>query len=247
MNCIMFDLANKVVVITGGAGLLGKMHAEAVTEAGGTAILTDVIDSDGEYCHYMDVTDKSSIEEFVNTLDKVDVLINNAAVNPTMSKKKQSNRFEDFDINVWNRSLEVNLTGVFLCSQVFINKMIKNKTKGVIINIASDLGVIAPDHRIYNGDVKPVDYSVTKHGVIGLTKYLATYFADKNIRVNSISPGGVYTNQPEDFVERLSNLIPMNRMANVDEYKGSIVFLCSDASSYMTGHNLIVDGGRSVW
>ena len=114
----MFDLANKVVVITGGAGLLGKMHAEAVTEAGGTAILTDVIDSDGEYCHYMDVTDKSSIEEFVNTLDKVDVLINNAAVNPTMSKKKQSNRFEDFDINVWNRSLEVNLTGVFLCSQV---------------------------------------------------------------------------------------------------------------------------------
>ena len=243
----MFDLANKVVVITGGAGLLGKMHAEAVTEAGGTAILTDVIDSDGEYCHYMDVTDKSSIEEFVNTLDKVDVLINNAAVNPTMSKKKQSNRFEDFDINVWNRSLEVNLTGVFLCSQVFINKMIKNKTKGVIINIASDLGVIAPDHRIYNGDVKPVDYSVTKHGVIGLTKYLATYFADKNIRVNSISPGGVYTNQPEDFVERLSNLIPMNRMANVDEYKGSIVFLCSDASSYMTGHNLIVDGGRSVW
>ena len=219
----MFDLSNKVVVITGGAGLLGKMHAEAVTEAGGTAILTDVVDSDGQYCHHMDVTNKSSIEKFINTLDNVDVLINNAAVNPTMSEKKKSNRFEDFDVNVWNKSLEVNLTGVFLCSQVFINKMIKNKTKGVIINVASDLGVI------------------------GLTKYLATYFADKNIRINSISPGGVYTNQPKGFVKRLSNLIPMNRMANIDEYKGSIVFLCSNASSYMTGHNLIVDGGRSVW
>ena len=243
----MFDLSNKVVVITGGAGLLGKMHAEAVTEAGGTAILTDVVDSDGQYCHHMDVTNKSSIEKFINTLDNVDVLINNAAVNPTMSEKKKSNRFEDFDVNVWNKSLEVNLTGVFLCSKDFLNKMIKNKTKGVIINVASDLGVIAPDHRIYDNDVKPVDYSVTKHGVIGLTKYLATYFADKNIRINSISPGGVYTNQPKGFVKRLSKLIPMNRMANIDEYKGSIVFLCSNASSYMTGHNLIVDGGRSVW
>lgn len=241
-----FSLKDKVGVITGGAGLLGKMHAEAVREAGGKPILTDVID-DGD-CHYMDVTDKNSIEEFVDKyLDRVDVLINNAALNPKMSTKDETNKFEDFSLDKWNKSLEVNLTGAFLCSQVFINKMIKDKTKGVVINVASDLGVIAPNQNIYNGDVKPVDYSVTKHAIIGLTKYLSTYFGDKNIRVNAISPGGVYTNQSDDFVERLSKLIPMGRMANKDEYKGAIVFLCSDASSYMNGHNLILDGGRTVW
>ena len=237
-----FSLKDKVVVITGGAGLLGKMHAEAVREAGGKPILTDVID-DGD-CHYMDVTDKNSIEEY---LDRVDVLINNAALNPKMSTKDETNKFEDFSLDKWNKSLEVNLTGTFLCSQVFINKMIKDKTKGVVINVASDLGVIAPNQNIYDGDVKPVDYSVTKHAIIGLTKYLSTYFGDKNIRVNAISPGGVYTNQSDDFVERLSKLIPMGRMANKDEYKGAIVFLCSEASSYMNGHNLILDGGRTVW
>ena len=241
-----FSLKDKVVVITGGAGLLGKMHAEAVREAGGKPILTDVID-DGD-CHYMDVTDKNSIEEFVDKyLDRVDVLINNAALNPKMSTKDETNKFEDFSLDKWNKSLEVNLTGAFLCSQVFINKMIKDKTKGVVINVASDLGVIAPNQNIYDGDVKPVDYSVTKHAIIGLTKYLSTYFGDKNIRVNAISPGGVYTNQSDDFVERLSKLIPMGRMANKDEYKGAIVFLCSEASSYMNGHNLILDGGRTVW
>ena len=241
-----FSLKDKVVVITGGAGLLGKMHAEAVREAGGKPILTDVID-DGD-CHYMDVTDKNSIGEFVDKfLDRVDVLINNAALNPKMSTKDETNKFEDFSLDKWNKSLEVNLTGAFLCSQVFINKMIKDKTKGVVINVASDLGVIAPNQNIYDGDVKPVDYSVTKHAIIGLTKYLSTYFGDKNIRVNAISPGGVYTNQSDDFVERLSKLIPMGRMANKDEYKGAIVFLCSDASSYMNGHNLILDGGRTVW
>ena len=241
----MFNLKNKVVVITGGAGLLGKMHAEAVREAGGSPVLTDVVeDSD---CYYMDVTDKNSIEDFVNSLEKVDVLINNAALNPKMSTKDETNRFEDFDLEKWNKSLQVNLTGAFLCSQVFINKMIKDKIKGIVINVASDLGVIAPNQTIYEDDVKPVDYSVTKHGIIGLTKYLSTYFADKNIRVNSISPGGIYTNQSKEFVKRLSELITMGRMADKDEYKGAIMFLCSDASSYMTGHNLILDGGRTIW
>ena len=240
-----FSLKDKVVVITGGAGLLGKMHAEAIREAGGKVFLTDVCLDDE--CFYMDVTDKKSIENFVDGLDRVDVLINNAALNPKMSTKDETNRFEDFDLDKWNDSLQVNLTGAFLCSQVFINKMIKDKTKGVVINVASDLGIIAPNQTIYEDDVKPVDYSVTKHGIIGLTKYLSTYFADKGIRVNSISPGGVYTDQSEDFVKRLSELIPMGRMANKDEYKGAIVFLCSEASSYMNGHNLILDGGRTVW
>ena len=240
-----FSLEGKVVVITGGAGLLGKMHAEAVREAGGKPILTDVVDDDD--CYYMDVTNKNSIESFVDKyLDRIDVLINNAALNPKMSTKDETNKFEDFSLDKWNKSLEVNLTGAFLCSQVFINKMIKDKTKGVVINVASDLGVVAPNQSIYNGDVKPVDYSVTKHAIIGLTKYLSTYFGNKNIRVNTISPGGVYTNQPDDFVQRLSKLIPMGRMANKDEYKGAIVFLCSEASSYMNGHNLIIDGGRTI-
>jgi len=240
----MFDLTGKVAVITGGAGLLGKKHAEAIEEAGGTPILTDIISAPN--CRYMDVTDKESIQALADSLERVDILINNAALNPKMISKGD-NDFENFDIKRWNKSIEVNLTGAFLCSQVFINKMVQDSNKGVVINIASDLGIIAPDQRIYDGDVKPVDYSVTKHGLVGLTKYLSTYYAGKNIRINTLCPSGVYTNQKDDFVKRLSSLIPMGRMAHIDEYKGSIVFLCSDASSYMTGANLIVDGGRTVW
>jgi NAD(P)-dependent dehydrogenase (short-subunit alcohol dehydrogenase family) len=161
----------------------------------------------------------------------------------------------------WDQGLEVILTGNFLVTQVIVNKMINPQSKicdngGVILNIASDLSVIAPDQRIYKKqsnesfeeqDVKPIFYSAAKWGVIGITKYLSTYFAKKNIRVNSLSPGAVFDNHPTYFVNNISNLIPMHRMANVDEYKGAIVFLCSDASSYMTGHNLVVDGGRTCW
>jgi NAD(P)-dependent dehydrogenase (short-subunit alcohol dehydrogenase family) len=144
--------------------------------------------------------------------------------------------------------------GAFLCSRVFGTEMARRKS-GVILSIASDLAVIAPDQRLYREPglaeseqpVKPVTYSVVKSGLIGLTRYLATYWNDSGVRANAISPGGVYNHQPEDFVERLSQLIPMGRMAHADEYKGAILFLCSDASSYMTGANLIVDGGRSCW
>tara|TARA_R110000851_G_scaffold236152_3_gene388770 strand:- start:906 stop:1637 length:732 start_codon:yes stop_codon:yes gene_type:complete len=240
----LFDLTGKTALITGAAGLLGKKHAEAIMSAGGNVILTDVVD-DPE-CIYMDVTDKASIKKVANDIERVDILINNAALNPKMVERGE-NKFEHFSLERWNQGINVNLTGAFLCSQVFISKMIEDNIKGVVINIASDLGIIAPDQRIYDGDVKPVDYSVTKHGLIGLTKYLSTYYADKNIRVNSLSLGGVYTNQDEDFVNRLSNLIPMGRMASVDEYKGAIVFLCSEANSYMTGGNLILDGGRTIW
>lgn len=155
----MFDLTGKVAIITGGGGLLGKMHAEAIEEAGGTAYLTDI---DGS-CTYMDVTDKTSIEKVINNLEQVDILINNAGLNPKMITKGD-NKFEDLSLERWNKSIQVNLTGAFLCSQVFIKKIIERNTRGVIINIASDLGVIAPDQRIYENDVKPVDYCVTKHG-----------------------------------------------------------------------------------
>ena len=217
----------------------------------------------------LDVTDIDSINEVSNKYDLIDILINNAAKNPKVVKEDSqkwfsaidNNRYETMPKKYWDEGLEVILTGNFLVTQVIINKMLNpihktNKKGGVILNIASDLGVIAPDQRIYKKnqdetfeeqDVKPIFYSASKWAVIGMTKYLATYFAQQNIRVNSLSPGGVYDNHPADFVENISNLIPMGRMANVDEYKGAIVFLCSDASTYMTGHNLIIDGGRTIW
>jgi NAD(P)-dependent dehydrogenase (short-subunit alcohol dehydrogenase family) len=240
----IFDLTGKTAVITGGAGLLGRKHAEAIESAGGSVVLTDIVDDPD--CVYMDVTDKASIEKVASSIERVDILINNAALNPKMVEKGDNN-FETFSLERWNQGINVNLTGAFLCSQVFINKMVQQGSTGVVINVASDLGVIAPDQRIYDGDVKPVDYSVTKHGIIGLTKYLSTYYADKGIRVNSLSPAGVYTNQDPEFVKRLSNLIPMGRMANIRDYMGAIIFLCSNASSYMTGTNLIIDGGRTTW
>ena len=146
------------------------------------------------------------------------------------------------------------MNGTFFCSQAVANKMLESGG-GVILNVASDLGVIAPDQRLYRRDnvaddmqnVKPITYSAAKWAIIGMTKYLAVYFAEKNIRVNSISPTAVYNNHPEEFVEKLTNIIPMNRMSHIDEYKGAIVFMCSDASTYMTGENVVIDGGKSVW
>jgi NAD(P)-dependent dehydrogenase (short-subunit alcohol dehydrogenase family) len=163
-------------------------------------------------------------------------------------------QLERFPLEVWNKDLAVGLTGAFLCSKVVGTEMARRRS-GVILNIASDLGVIAPDQRIYREPgksdeeqpAKPVSYSVVKHGLIGLTRYLATYWADRGVRVNALSPGGVYNGQEEGFVKRLSQLIPMGRMADLDEYKAAVVFLVSDASSYMTGANLIIDGGRTVW
>jgi NAD(P)-dependent dehydrogenase (short-subunit alcohol dehydrogenase family) len=269
-----FDMLGKVVIITGGAGLLGVQHAEAIAEFGGIPILWDIdllkakgaalkiSQKYGSDCHgiKVDITQKEDIKSVFNDVikmyKKVDGLINNAAINPKVNAKIDTSwsRFENFDLNTWSSDLAVGLTGAFLCSQVIGNYMTKN-SGGVILNISSDLGIIAPDQRLYRKQgipenkqpVKPVTYSIIKHGLIGLTKYLATYWAKENIRVNSLSPGGVFTNQPDEFLEKLNNLIPMGRMAKVNEYKAAIIFLLSEASTYMTGQNLIIDGGRTCW
>ena len=269
-----FRLDGKVTIITGGGGLLGFQHACAIADVGSIPVLWDInsaaiedncrkISKDHQVeCVAMtvDITDPKSVQKgldnLVSSLGRVDILINNAANDPKVAKDQSLawGRVENLTLEMWQKDIEVGLTGAFICSKVVGSFMAQNGG-GVILNIASDLGLIAPDQRIYRKEglddssqpVKPVTYSVVKHGLIGLTKYLATYWVDKGVRVNSISPGGVYTNQPEEFVEKLTNLIPMGRMAKVDEYKSSVVFLVSEASSYMTGANLAVDGGRTCW
>ena len=205
----------------------------------------------------MDVADPKSVKAVVDQIDNIDILINNAAKDPKVKKESgltPDSRFETMTPEYWKAGLDAALNGTFYCSQAVGNKMLENGG-GVILNISSDLGVIAPDQRLYRKDgipdeqqnVKPVTYSAAKWAIIGMTKYLAVYFATKGIRVNCLSPTGVFNNHPEEFVKKLSNIIPMNRMAHIDEYKGAVVFMCSDASSYMTGENLVIDGGKTIW
>lgn len=270
----MMKLSGKTVIITGGAGLLGEMHAEAIAEAGGIPVIIDINESKINVVT-KEIKDKYNIEclgfnsditnaedlekcksEILSKYGSIDILINNAALDPKVTKDqsgKSLNRLEDFDLVQWNLELTVGLTGAFLCTQVFGAEMAKNKS-GVIINVSSDLGIIAPDQRLYRKEnapeseqpVKPVTYSVIKHGLIGLTKYITTYWAKDGVRANTLCPAGVYNNQPQEFVDKISDLIPMGRMANKVEYKAAILFLASDASSYMNGQTLIIDGGRSI-
>ena len=272
-----FSLIGKTALITGGAGLLGVQHAAAIYEAGGSVVITDLNISDVEliqkktsdiskegkiHIYKMDVTNKQDIRMVQNNLISknihVDILINNAAINPKVNANDttgETSRLEDFDLDQWNLEMNVGLTGAFLCSQVFGQAMANKNSGGVILNIASDLSVISPDQRLYKKDginsnlqpVKPVTYSVIKSGLIGLTKYLATYWCDHGIRCNALSPGGVYVDQGIEFTSKVEKLIPLGRMAKVDEYKSTIQYLCSDASSYMNGQNVVVDGGRSIW
>jgi NAD(P)-dependent dehydrogenase (short-subunit alcohol dehydrogenase family) len=268
-----FDLAGRVILITGGAGLLGVEHAAAIAEAGGVPVIADLRGGEaGRVAHEinarygiaasaleLDVASRpacdAALARVLATHGRLDGLVNNAALNPKVEGEGlAATRFENYSLELWNRELSVGLTGAFLCAQVFGAHMAVHGG-GVVVNVASDLGLIAPDQRIYRRPglapeqqpVKPVTYSVVKGGLVMLTKYLATYWADAGVRVNALCPGGVYAGQPGDFVEKLTQLIPMGRMARKDEYRAALVFLCSDASSYMTGSNLVIDGGRTCW
>lgn len=264
-----FDISGKTALITGAAGLLGSQHAAALAEIGALVVMSDVDAgmlrerAAGLARHYgekiisvqMDVTDEQSIALVAREIGAVDILVNNAAVDAkvTGAGDVEFSRVENFSLAQWNGEIGVGLTGAFLCSRVFGAAMAE-RGGGVILNIASDLSVIAPDQRLYrkpglaeaDQPVKPVTYSVVKAGLVGLTRYLAGYWAGRGVRVNALSPGGVFNGQPEEFVARLTALVPMGRMAAVDEYRAAVQFLCSPASSYMTGQNLLIDGGRTV-
>jgi NAD(P)-dependent dehydrogenase (short-subunit alcohol dehydrogenase family) len=273
----LFDLTGRVAAITGGAGLMGIQHAEVIAAHGGIPVLVDVVRAEekaedlgrrhqvpARACQ-CDITQPESVRELLREIiahfGRVDILINNAANNPKMENSTEVNfsRLENFPIEQWHADLAVGLTGAHLCSQAIGSYMAQtfreSGRRGVILNIASDLAIIGPDQRIYRQPglpehlqpAKPVTYSVVKSGLVGLTRYLATYWADSGVRVNAVSPGGIYNGQPQAFVQKLTNLIPMGRMARLDEYQGTVLFLVSDASSYMTGHNLVVDGGRTAW
>ena len=266
--------AKRIAVITGGSGFLGQQHCIALLEKGIIVYNFDLLPFDSllikelKFQHNFydiecDITNENSVESsFKKVIDdqgKIDILVNNASVDhkvlSNLSKNELDFRFENFDFSSWQSELEVGLTGAIYCCKYAAKNMIENRS-GIIVNISSDLGVIAPDQRIYMKKTtgfdeiryfKPFSYSVIKHGLIGLTKYLATYLAEFGIRVNTLSPGSIINDQDPEFLVNLKNKIPLNRLANVDEYKGAIQFLTSDSSSYMTGQNLIIDGGRTTW
>jgi Dehydrogenases with different specificities (related to short-chain alcohol dehydrogenases) len=264
----LFSLENKIAVVTGALGLLGKQHCLALAEAGARIIVCDL---DEHKCEAfakklptksigvgVDITDANSVRKLRSKVLKdckqIDILVNNAAINDKFESPlaaKEFTRFENYPLELWMKSLEVNLTGTFLCSQILGTEMAVRKS-GSIINIASTYGIVAPDQSLYkNKDgeqmfYKTASYPVTKGGVIAFTKFLASYWGESGVRVNSLSPGGVENLQSDFFIENYSQKTPLKRMAKPHDYKGAVVFLASDASSYMTGANLVVDGGFTI-
>ena len=256
----LFDIKGKVAVITGGLGKLGTEYAKTLVNHGAKVVIIDVVSikDDHELFPYVqkdmvlalraDITKIKDLESALSVIEKKwdtpNILINNAAID--FPPSGGGDTFETYPLEKLQKVLDVNLTGTIICCQIFGGAMAKAKN-GSIINIYSTYGIVSPDQRIYTNFIKPVSYSVTKSGILNLTRYLATYWATSNVRVNTLSPGGVFNNQPKDFVERYNDRTPLGRMANADEYNGAILFLSSDASRYMTGANLVIDGGWTAW
>jgi len=269
-----FDLSGRVAVVTGGAGLLGTEFCMTLAEGGAAVAVVDLNASASQaivdtltksgykaLAIPTDITNPDSInallQQVLSTFGRLDVLVNSAALDPkfdpdAMKKGITPGAFEDYPLDQWNAALGVNLTGMFLVTQACVKPMIEQGKKGSIINICSTYGLNGPDQRIYvkGGErvaFKPVYYTVTKAGVLGFTKYLAAYYAETEIRVNALTPGGVFNNHEDYFVKNYSAKTILGRMAKKDEMNGALLFLASDASSYMTGNNIVVDGGWTAW
>ena len=265
----LFSLKNKVAIVTGALGLIGKNHCIALSEAGANVVVSDL---DEVKCKNfasslptksigigVDITSKSSVQNIrdISLIEfgKIDVLINNAAINDMFENPQsaaEQSMFENYPLEMWQKSFDVNVTGTFLCSQV-IGTVMAKAGKGSIINIASTYGLVGPDQSIYK---KPDDtqsfykspaYPATKGAIVNFTRFLAAYWGNKGVRVNTLTPGGVENKQDDYFIKNYSAKTPLGRMAQPTDYKGAIIFLASDASSYMTGANLIVDGGWTAW
>ncbi|MBI3173072.1 MAG: SDR family oxidoreductase [Chloroflexi bacterium] len=269
-----FDLTGRVAVVTGGVGLLGAEFCKTLAEAGAAVAVVDLngaaaekvaaaLVADGYRAKAVptDITKPESVNAMVETVvrefGRLDILVNSAALDPKFdpdaaAKGIAPGAFEDYPLEQWNAALNVNLTGMFLVTQACVKQMNAQGQKGSIINICSTYGLNGPDQRIYIKDgkrvaFKPVYYTVTKGGVLGFTKYLAAYYASTEIRVNALTPGGVFNNHEEYFVKNYSAKTILGRMAKKDEMNGALLFLASDASSYMTGNNVVVDGGWTAW
>jgi 2-deoxy-D-gluconate 3-dehydrogenase len=269
-----FDLTGRVAVVTGGVGLLGAEFCRTLAEAGAAVAVVDLNASASQsvtdsltksgykaLAIPTDITRPDSVnavvEQVLSTFGRLDVLVNSAALDPkfdpeAVNKGITPGAFEDYPLDLWNSALNVNLTGMFLMTQACVKPMIEQGRKGSIINICSTYGLNGPDQRIYVKEgkrvaFKPVYYTVTKAGVMGFTKYLAAYYAETEIRVNALTPGGVFNNHEDYFVKNYSAKTILGRMARKDEMNGALLFLASDASSYMTGNNVVVDGGWTAW
>ncbi|MEZ0395260.1 MAG: SDR family oxidoreductase [Anaerolineales bacterium] len=269
-----FDLKGRAAVVTGGAGQLGRQFCRTLAEAGAAVVVADLAAGPAEETAQalndsgyraisfpLNVTDPAScaalVEATLRAFGRLDILVNSAALDPkfdpdALARGLTPGAFEDYPLEQWKAALDVNLTGMFLVTQACVRPMLAQGKKGSIINICSTYGLNGPDQRIYIKDgkrlaYKPVYYTVTKAGVLGFTKYLAAYYMGTEIRVNALTPGGVYNNHDETFVANYSAKTILGRMARQDEMNGALLFLASDASSYMTGGNLIVDGGWTAW
>ncbi len=265
----MFSLKDKVAIVTGALGLIGRHHCRALVEAGASVVVCDLNEVEcADFASSLsvlslgisaDITDKKSVinlkEKVLANYGRIDILVNNAAINDKFEDPQSAlteSMFENYPVEMFKKSLDVNVIGMFLCCQIVGSEMAERGT-GSIINVASTYGIVAPDQSIYKNEkgeqtfYKSVAYPVTKGAVISFTKFLAAYWGSKGIRVNTLSPGGVQDNQDEFFIKNYSRKTPLGRMAHPTDYKGALVFLASDASSYMTGANLIVDGGWTAW
>jgi NAD(P)-dependent dehydrogenase (short-subunit alcohol dehydrogenase family) len=261
----LFSLYQKTAIVTGALGLIGKKHCEALAMAGANVVVADIDDERSRQFAQLlgsqhmgvgiDVTDKASVtsarDEILSRYESIDVLVNNAAINdmfenPAMAKDLSA--FENYPLDAFQRSLDVNVTGVFLCSQVF-GTVMAEQGSGSIINIASTYGMVGPDQSIYRNECgeqtfyKSAAYPVTKGAIINFTRFLAAYWGEKGVRVNTLSPGGVENGQNEFFINNYLSKTLLGRMAKASDYQGALIFLASEASAYMTGANLVVDGG----